>query len=133
MKKLTNPHLDKWLTTYKKAWETLDPTLIITLFSDNTFYFETPFHLPITNTSALYDYWAFAPTYQTQVNFYYEIIGIKGMRGFCKWKSVFFQFTTNEMVSMDGIFEIKFNEEGVCSVFREWWHKKVEPAAYAAS
>lgn len=132
-KKITHQLFNSWLETYKKAWETLDAELMVSIFAEDALYFETPFHIPITGKASLFEYWSYAPMYQSQVNFHHEIIGIKGMRGFCKWKISYFQFTTNEIISIDGILEVKLNSENACTVFKEWWHKKSEPVVMETS
>jgi hypothetical protein len=122
-KKLTQAHFDQWMHKYKEAWEQFDADLALSLFAPNASYYETPFHYPITGYDNLHAYWTSAPHYQKDVNFEYEIITLKGNTGYATWRVTYYQWATGETVTLDGVFEVKFSSDGLCSQLKSWWHR----------
>jgi hypothetical protein len=127
MKKISQQVLTDWLDQFKAAWENKDPLAATNLFTSDAEYFESPFSYPLVGTQAILNYWQVVH-YQENIQLDYEVIGVKTMRGFCKWRVHYSNTITGQMVELDGIFEIKFHSSGLCCQFKEWWHKEETPA-----
>jgi hypothetical protein len=39
-----------------------------------------------------------------------------------RWQSKFTVIKSGECLALDCLFVAEFNEEGLCQIFREWWH-----------
>ncbi len=58
------------------------------------------------------------------IKFNYEIINVKGCRGFARWKAEFDRVGNKIHVDLDGILEVVFNKDNKAEQFNEWWHRK---------
>lgn len=122
--------LKAWLEGYRRAWETRDPEAAAALFSEDAQYYETPFQAPARGRDGVRDYWANATRNQSDVSFSYEIVSVSGDRGMARWWATFRRVSSDETVSLDGVFLLQFEREGLCRELREWWHKaETEPQA----
>jgi hypothetical protein len=57
MMALTAEHVRSVIDTYIRAWETQDPDLIITIFTDTATYHERVLEAPIENRDGIRSYW----------------------------------------------------------------------------
>jgi ketosteroid isomerase-like protein len=111
-----------WLEGYKRAWESRDPELIVTLFTPDAPYYETPFSKPALGTEGIRRYWQEGVVPQREVRFRYHILTVTGHQAFVRWQSHF--ILAAEERHLDGIFLLSFTPEGLCSELREWWHEQ---------
>lgn len=126
----------EWLERYKRAWESRDPQMAQELFTEDVTYQETPFTEPMRGREAIYAYWAEVPRSQDQVQFESELVAVKEQQGVARWRASFIRIPSRMLVKLDGIFIFSLNEEGLCTEFKEWWHKqeqKPQPEAQASS
>jgi len=42
--------------------------------------------------------------------------------GIARWQSKFTNLQSGKRVALDCVFLVEFDDDGKCSVFREWWH-----------
>lgn len=125
MNTLEFKNFENWLERYKKAWEDRDPKMVDQLFAENAEYRESPFSNKLSGIDAVRRYWEEgARDSQMNIEFFYEIIAVKGNRGFAKWNAEFDRVGKKIHVTLDGILEANFNEDGKVVVFNEWWHRK---------
>jgi hypothetical protein len=69
------------------------------------------------------DYWnEVAVGKQTNVQFDYKILGISGKTGFAEWNVDFDLVGVDAHVRLAGIFVLEFDDSGLCTSLREWWH-----------
>jgi len=115
--------LTQWLETYKRAWETRDPKLALTIFSKNATYQEHPFAAVNRGHEQILRYWTENTEIQKDIRFQYEILSRDGRRSIVRWKAEYFRVTTKIYAQLDGIFLMTFNDDGLCSEFLEWWHR----------
>jgi hypothetical protein len=121
-----NPEtFDTWLRAYGRAWEEGDADAAAALFTADAVYHETPFDPPMVGRAAIYDYWrAGAGESQRDVDFAYTILAWSPPSGLAHWTASFLRFPSGRVVRLDGILAAIFDEEGRCSLFREWWHRQ---------
>jgi SnoaL-like domain len=116
---------ESWLEQYKNAWESRNPGAVDELFAEDAVYCETPFVGKLTGIDAIRRYWEEgARDSQMNIKFSYDIIALKGNRGFAKWYAEFDRVGNRVHVQLDGILETIFNKEGKVEIFNEWWHRK---------
>lgn len=124
MKSLTLNGFRKWLDMYGKASEDGDPKAAAELFSQNAEYYETPFDDPMIGHDGVYRYWSGSAQALKDVQFSYEILAVKGNTGIARWQAKFVSVRSGSHVALDGVLLAEFDEQGKCSIFREWWHRQ---------
>ena len=116
----------RWLRDYGRAWETADADLIVTLFTEDASYRETPFDAAMIGHDAIKRYWIDQPTNHEDVRFSFEILAVSDDQCFSQWNS---KFTKNgRKLELDGMFRLIFKREPggtlVCRTLEEWWHQR---------
>jgi hypothetical protein len=122
MKVLTFGAFDQWMHAYGKASKDNDVTASSELFAQDASYYETPFSEPIIGRQAIYEYWNKGAQTLKDKESNYEIFSVKDNLGIARWQSQFTVVKSGKRVALDCLFLVEFNEDGKCSVFREWWH-----------
>ncbi len=116
---------ETWLSLYGKYWENGDSKSIRNLFSEGARYYETPFDEPMVGLDTIEQYWSEgAEQAQEDVSFVYSSASISEMVGLSRWQASFIRIPSGVKVELDGYLEAKFNDNGLCLEFREWWHRK---------
>ena len=119
---ITLEQLQSWLDTYRRAWETRDAGLVVTLFTDDATYQETPFAEPMRGRDAIHAYWIDkVVNHQEQINFGYEILAVRDDTGIARWWARFVRIRSRAAVKLDGVFLLTFDASGRCQALREWW------------
>jgi limonene-1,2-epoxide hydrolase len=121
----------QWLDALGHAWEGRDPDAAARLFTENATYQETPFEEPMRGQAAIRAYWEEVPRGQDQVKFACEVLAFDGQgEGIAHWRASFARVPSGVRVELDGILVVQLDESGLCTEFREWWHRREEgPAA----
>jgi len=125
MADLTESTFAAWLDRYKAAWEEGDPGAAAALFSVDAVNVETSFDEPLRGREAIRAYRnEGAALAQRDVRFSYEIAAVVGDVGLSQWHCVFTRVASGETVELDGTFRCTFDDDGLCSRFQEWWHRR---------
>jgi hypothetical protein len=119
--------LDKWVHRYGAAWTQGDPAAAEVLFSPTATYYETPFDQPFTGRAAIREYWSQVPQSQKDITFSSRKLAIAGEIAIVHWRAAFTRIETDKRVELDGIFVLGFDETGLCTELREWWHLRDLP------
>ncbi|MGH2652286.1 MAG: nuclear transport factor 2 family protein [Actinomycetota bacterium] len=115
-----------WLAAYGKAWETQDPDAAVALFTPEATYQEKPFDEPMRGREAIREYWATGAGHQREVRFDSRILSVEPAVG--HWWASYTATATGELTKLDGIFLLEFDDEGLCTSLREWWHATPRPS-----
>jgi hypothetical protein len=121
--------LSEWCSNYKRAWETQDPALFVSLFTPDCEYRESPFAEPVPG-SAFYDFWGALAQTQKDNHIDIEILGwAPGNRAILKWDATTRNPKNGEHQTGSGVFLLRFSVDGQCSDVREWqhWHRTGDP------
>lgn len=129
MKKLTIGRFAKWLDAYGWASKENDARASAGLFAQDARYYETPFADPIVGRDAIYQYWDKGARTLKDKESTYEIFSVKGNLGIARWQSTFTLIESGRRVALDCLFLVEFDEDGKCSLFREWWHAQTIESA----
>ena len=119
---LTATALDDWLAGYKGAWESRDPERAAALFTEHATYHETPFDAPKVGRNGIRDYWANVTADQQDVAVKAHVLAVAGQTGIARWSARFTSTSSGARIELDGVFVLMFDEQGLCSELREWWH-----------
>jgi hypothetical protein len=112
-----------WLKAYVRAWETYSPDAIGDLFTDGATYSYHPCDEPLVGRQAIVESWLKdqdAPgTYEAD----YRPMAIDGDVAVVNGRSRYFKDSSRSELTKewDNIFVIRFDKDGRCSSFREWY------------
>jgi hypothetical protein len=119
---LTPEVLEAWLGRYEEAWEQRDPKRAAALFTEHASYHEMPFDPPKAGRSGIRDYWTTVTADQRNVDFKSQVVAVNGRTGVARWSASLTSAASGARVELDGVFVLTFDESGLCSELREWWH-----------
>lgn len=119
---LTATALDNWLAGYNDAWESRDPERAAALFTEHATYHETPFDPPQVGRNGIRDYWAKVTADQQDIDVKTQALTVTGHTGIARWSARFTAASSGARIELDGIFVLAFDDRGLCSELREWWH-----------
>ena len=123
---LTTAKLESWLAGYEEAWETLDADKAGPLFTEDATYKDNPYEPAHQGREGIHEYWATVTSDQENVDFTYEVLSVVNNTGIAYWHSEFNSRSTGAGIALDGIFVLEFDQDGLCSSLKEWWHLKVD-------
>jgi hypothetical protein len=121
-RQLTKPDLEAWLKRYGEAWEQRDPARAAALFTENAPYHEMPFDAPKAGRSGIREYWATVTADQRNVHFESQVLAVDGQTGVAHWSASLTSASGGVRIELDGAFVLTFDDGGLCSELREWWH-----------
>lgn len=121
---LTRATLEGWLKRYGEAWEQRDPARAAALFTENAPYHEMPFDAPKAGRNGIREYWATVTADQRNVRFESQALAVDGRTGVAHWSASLTSASSGVRVELDGAFVLTFDDNGLCSELREWWHVK---------
>ncbi|MCI0712112.1 MAG: nuclear transport factor 2 family protein [Chloroflexi bacterium] len=115
----------EWLKAYVDAWTTYDPEAIGRLFSDDAIYSIHPFdEEPVRGREAIVADWLEYPDAPGTYAAHYEPIAVDGNIAVTNGRTRYFEADGKTLERIfDNIFVLRFNDEGQCVEFREWYMK----------
>ena len=125
---LTSAALEAWLARYEEAWEQRDPDRAAALFTENAPYHEMPFEAPKAGRRGIREYWATVTADQRDVDFSSSVVAVNGQTGVARWSAKLKSASSGVNVELNGVFVLTFDDSGLCSELREWWHVRVTEA-----
>lgn len=115
----------RWLTAYGRAWETGDAAAVVALFAPDAAYHETPFDPPMVGRGAIETYWREgAGQAQRDISFLFKVLSVTDDSGLGHWSAEFVRVPSGSRVRLDGVMAVRFDGDGRCVEFREWWHRQ---------
>lgn len=115
-----------WLDGYKNAWENRDAEQAAALFTEDATYRVNPHEDPNEGRSGIREYWSNVTADQRDITFGSKILTTYGRTAVVHWTAEFNSISSGSKINLDGIFLLNFNDAGLCTRLREWWHIKVE-------
>jgi len=112
----------RWLQDYVSAWKSYDPQAIRALFSENATYRYNPYDEPVRGREAITANWLEnrdAPnTYAAE----YKPIAVDGDTAVANGRTRYFEADGKTLKrQFDNIFVLRFDDEGRCTEFCEWF------------
>lgn len=126
---LTKADARDWLDRYKQAWEGQDPDLLLTLFTEDAHYIETPFGAPAVGHAAIRDYWQEgAVTGQHDIAFDGTLWTVQDEVALAHWTARFTRTASGQRIALDGVFRLTFapgtGSPPKCRKLQEWWFRQ---------
>lgn len=116
--------LERWLAAYGEAWEKRDAEGVCRLFTGDALYYETPYSDPFRGHDGIGQYWSRVTADQRDIAFSHETVGVADGTGVAKWSAKFRLESTGGSVELNGVFLLEFDDGGLCTTLREWWHAR---------
>lgn len=110
--------------TFAKGWAKSDLDLLLSVFTEEAVFWETPFSAPATGIDAIRRYWADVPYHQSEIAVTTGEIFAVGPWFSTEFKSVFRRRRTGEWVEAKGAFFCETDGERITEM-RMYWHRKV--------
>jgi limonene-1,2-epoxide hydrolase len=112
--------LEAWIEGYRTAWESRDSDAVITLFTPEATYRSNIFEEPHRGHDGIRAYWDSVTEAQSDVS-------VRMGRPFADGQRVTVEFWTNmkvagDEVTLPGCLLLDFDESGLCTRLREYWH-----------
>ena len=116
-----------WLDGYSHAWGTHEAEEIGALFSEDAIYFYGPFTEPLRGREAIVADWLAdrdeAGTYEGA----YRPVLVAGDQAVARGYSRYFNTNGTVRDEYDNLFLLRFDTDGRCAEYREWYMRKPKP------
>jgi hypothetical protein len=118
---LRRDDVQRVLDTYVRAWETQDPDLIVTIFTEDATYHERVLADPIPDRAAIYRYWE-DKVVGAQANIRCTVLEYRiiGNTVYVEWEAFFDDLAKRQKKRMKEIAVLTFRDGLVCAL-REYW------------
>lgn len=113
-----------WLDAYVHAWKTYDRRDIGALFSEQATYAYDPFNKPVRGRAAIVEMWLENRDEPGTYDGHYEPILIEDNRAVTNGRSLYYKEDGTISSEWDNIFILRFDDEGRCAEYREWYMKR---------
>jgi SnoaL-like protein len=118
-----DPVLKRILDAYGRAWETHDPGLVLSVFTEDATYQENPFSEPMAGHAAIETYWTEATGPHNNVKFLWRLLGTDGGVHFVEWSCTFTRLDVEGSIELRGIMLIELRGQKIFR-FREYWIRR---------
>jgi ketosteroid isomerase-like protein len=108
-----------WLDRYISAWESGDRSEIGDLFAADAIYRYHPYDDPVRGRDAIVESWFEEPDEPGSFEASYEPYAIEGDRAVAVGTST---YASGDVY--DNVFTLRFDDDGRCSEFTEWFMKR---------
>ncbi|MDP9243403.1 MAG: nuclear transport factor 2 family protein [Actinomycetota bacterium] len=113
-----------WLGRYIRAWESNEAEEIAALFTEDAVYSYGPFSADVVGRDAIAMSWLEDPDEPGSWEAEYHPIAIDGQTAIANGRSRYFNADRSLKDEYDNIFLIRFDADGRCAEFREWFMKR---------
>ncbi len=113
-----------WLERYVAAWKSGDRREIEALFGDDARYRYHPYDDPVVGRAAIADSWLEDPDPPGSFDARYECFAADGEAAVAIGTSTYFGADGEALRVFDNVFALRFDGEGRCSDFTEWYVKR---------
>ena len=119
----TAPDLGRQLIdTFTRGWSKADLETLLSVFSEQAVFVETPFSEPLAGIDAIRRYWADVPYHQSEITSTSGEIFVAGPWFSTEFKSVFRRRRTGEWVHARGAIFCE-TDGGKITEMRMYWHR----------
>jgi hypothetical protein len=118
----------QWLDRYVAAWKSYDRDQIVGLFAERAVYRYRPDDEPIVGSSAIADDWIGDPDDPGSYDASYQPVAVDGDTAVVTGSSTYTDPDGSLRTIFDNCFVIRFDSEGRCTEFTEWFMERPAPA-----
>jgi ketosteroid isomerase-like protein len=124
MPALNHDIVTQWLRDYVSAWKSYDPQAIGALFSDDAGYRYNPYDEPVRGREAIVASWLKNRDAPNTYTAEYHPVAVDGNTAVSNGRSLYFEEDGKTLKAQyDNIFVLRFDDEGRCTDFCEWFMK----------
>lgn len=118
--------VDRWLARYVAAWKSYDRNAIGELFSADAAYRYHPYDEPVVGRDAIVESWLEEDRLDEPGSFEggYSAFAVDGDRAVAVGESTYFDENGAVDRVYDNVYLLRFDGEGRCSEFTEWFMKR---------
>jgi ketosteroid isomerase-like protein len=118
-----------WLDAYRLAWQSYDRQAIGDLFSEDASYYYHPYDEPVRGRESIVASWLEQPDASGTYTGQYESIAVDSDVAVASGRSRYFEADGSTIrVEFDNLFVMRFDADGRCSEFREWYMQRPQGA-----
>jgi ketosteroid isomerase-like protein len=121
--------VSRWLTAYVDAWKTYDRDKIADLFTEDAAYRYDPYDDPVRGRDAIVQSWLEDPDEPGTFDARYEPVAVDGDVAVAVGMSSYRDASGLIDRVYDNIFVVRFDDDGRCREFTEWYMKRPSPEA----
>jgi ketosteroid isomerase-like protein len=110
------------IDTFGKGWAKGDVPLLMSVFTDDAVFIETPFSAPRTGRDSILEYWRDVPVHQAEITFTSGEIFAAGPWFSVEYKVTFRRRRTGQWVEARGAMFCETRGEKI-SELRMYWHR----------
>ena len=125
---MTHDDVQGWLDRYIEAWRSYDPNAIGDLFSEDVSYRYQPYEDPVIGRQALVDDWLREPDTAGSWQASYAPYAVDGDRAVAVGESRYLHEDGSLRTVFHNVFLLRFDGEGRCAEFTEYWRERPQPA-----
>ena len=115
--------LARIMEDYRRAWETRDAGLVVSLFTEDATYHENPFGEPVVGHAGIRRYWEEATSGQQDIRFRWHPSASAGNLHAVEWEAEFTRAGSQRRVELRGVMLLELRGERIFR-FREYWHRR---------
>jgi hypothetical protein len=133
---MTKEDVDRWLAEYVAAWKSYDPAAIGPLFSEEVEYRYHPYDTPVRGREAVVEAWlgegehpgASERDEEGTYKASYHAVAVDGEVAVATGESLYSEEPGGPVVqAWDNCFVMRFDSEGRCREFTEWFAERPNP------
>ena len=116
--------VSRWLARYVAAWKSYDRAEIEALFAEDARYRYHPYDEPLVGAAAIADAWLEDPDDPESWEAAYECYAVDGDAAVAVGSSTYLDAQGGVDRVYDNVYLLRFDGEGRCSEFTEWFMKR---------
>lgn len=113
--------VDRWLHSFRRAWEASDADAVVELFTDDAIYRSAPFVEPHVGRAAIHAYWDRVTVTQALVQVELAQPLVDGFQAVVEWWTTMTDADAAGDVTLPGVLILDFDDEVRCTALREYW------------
>jgi hypothetical protein len=119
---------EKWVRAMMNSWQNLDGAKTADLFALDVTYYETLDTAPCSSWEVVAKLWEVVPVNQKDIEYSFEVICHDEICGIVNWKMNRKLIAESKIIKqyIDGIFQIKLDDDEKCCFFKQWRFTKTE-------
>ena len=121
-------NVNDWIGELEARWKGRDPEAIAELFTEQATYHQGPFGEPHIGRKAIAEHWAGTLSRQTDPVVWFGEPIVSGSRAGVEWWCVLHDPATGTPRNAAGCLALRFDDNGLCTHFHEYWHAAQESA-----
>lgn len=116
--------MDELLLTYGRAWESRDAELVLTLFTDDASYQESPWSQPMVGKDAIRQYWLPVTSTQREIHFELGDVHICHDRVYAEWRCRYLRTTSGKPFELRGILILELRDGRIARLHEYWLRRE---------